>query len=195
MGEKYRSISEMVNSISTDNSYKELFANRVKGRALSKLLFFIRCKHGLSQKELAAKIGCSQSRISKIEHSIDDDLTVKDLTDYAKAVNLQLEVGYRHSSTKIVDLIKYHAFKIKAYFDELTKLAEDDESLAKAIKDFHLEAFLNMGRIVIDSLGKLDSKQKMKKSEAGTIHISTPLEKKMLEQIIESNKNKDLQLK
>lgn len=195
MAEKYRSVSEMVKNISSDDSYKELFANKIKNRALAKFLFYLRCEHELSQKELAEKIGCTQSRISKIEHSLDKDLTIQDLLDYAKALNIKLEIGYRHSSVKIVDLIKYHAFKIKSYLDELNDLAKDDDTLNQSIKKFHLEAFLNIAKIIWDSLSKLDFKQKAQKRETDTIHISAPLEKGTLQNLIEQNKSASLQVK
>ena len=195
MGEKYKSVLEMVKDISSDDSYKELIANKIKGRALAKFLFYLRCEHGLSQKELAERIGCTQSRISKIEHSLDKDLTIQNLLDYAKVLNLQLEIGYRHPSVKIVDLIKYHAFKIKVYLNELNTLAKDDDALQQSIKKFHLEAFFNIGKIIWDSLSKIDFKQKVQKRETDTIHISVPLEKGTLERITEQNKNTNLQLR
>lgn len=195
MGDKYKSVLEMIRNISSDESYKELASNQIKDRKLAKLLFYLRCNHGLSQKELAAKIGCTQSRISKIEHALDKHLTIQDLLDYAKALNIQLEIGYRHPSIKIVDLIKYHAFKIKAHLNELNALAKDDTALSQSIKKFHLEAFLNIGKIIGDSLSQLDFKQKAHKGEVDTIHISTPLEKTKLQDVIEQAKVDNLQLK
>ncbi len=181
MGEKYKSVLEMVKGISGDSSYKELVANQIKGRSLAKFLFYLRCDQDLSQNQLAKKIGCSQSRISKIEHSHDRDLTIQDLLDYGKALNIQLEIGYRHSSVKITDLIKYHAFKIKTYLDRLSNLAKDDEVLVKALKMFHIEALFNIGKIITDSLGRLDVKEKAQKIDTSTIHISIPLEKRKME--------------
>lgn len=185
MGERYKNVLEMVEAISKDSSYKELVADQIKGRSLAKFLFYLRCDHDLSQKELATKIGCSQSRISKIEHSRDKDLTIEDLLDYGKALNVQLEIGYRHPSMKITDLIKYHAFKIKAYFDQLSNLAKDDEVLVKGLKNFHIEALFNIGKIITDSLSRLDIKEKARKIDTGTIHISVPLEKRKLEHLNE----------
>ena len=72
---------------------------------------------------MAEKIGCTQSKVSKIESAYNAELSVQDLLDYGKVMNLELELGYRHRSVKIVDMIKYHAFKIKNLFDQLTDLA------------------------------------------------------------------------
>ena len=188
MGESYRSVEEMIKNIPAEDSYKELVEKRLKGKSLSRFLFYLRCQNGLSQKELASRIGCSQSRISKIEHAFDKDLTIQDLLDYGKVLNLQLEIGYRHPSAKIVDLIKYHAFKIKAYLNQLSGLAKDDEQLSQSIMKFHLEAFFNIGKIITESLSKLDFKQKVQKADTASIHISAPLEKQKLEHLIDENK-------
>jgi transcriptional regulator with XRE-family HTH domain len=195
MGEKYKSVLEMVKSISTEDSYKELADKQIKGKSLAKFLFYLRCRHSLSQKELANKIGCSQSRVSKIEHSLDKDLAIQDLLDYGKVLNLQLEIGYRHPSVKIIDLIKYHAFKIRSYLDQLNGLVKDDEVLLKGIKSTYFEIFFNMNKIIAEALIKLDFKQKVKKIDMSTIHVSAPIEKNKLEELSEQAKRENSQLK
>ncbi|MDD5044060.1 MAG: helix-turn-helix domain-containing protein [Candidatus Omnitrophica bacterium] len=191
MREKYKSVLEMVRSISKEDSYKELADKQIKGKSLAKFLFYLRCRHGLSQKELANKVGCSQSRVSKIEHSFDKDLTIQDLLDYGKVLNLQLEIGYRHPSVKIIDLIKYHAFKIRSYLNQLNGLAKDDEALLQGIKNTYFEIFFNLNKIISEALIKLDFKQKVKKIDMSTIHVSAPIEKNKLEQLAEQAKKED----
>lgn len=183
MGTKYKNVLEMVKNISKDDAFKELATSEIKDKVLSKFLFYLRCQHNLSQKQLAEKVGCSQSRISKIESSFDKDMTVKDLLDYGKVLNLHLEIGYRHPSVKVVDLLKYHAFKIKSYLSQLSCLAKDDEALKEGICKFHLETLFNIGRIISDNLAKLDFKHKETKTDPNIIHISAPLEKAKIEQL------------
>ncbi len=190
MGTKYKNVLEMVKGISKDDTFKELATKEIKGKTLAKFLFYLRCDHNLSQKQLAEKIGCTQSRISKIESAFDKNLTIQDLLDYAKALNLHLEIGYRHPSVKIVDLIKYHAFKIKAYLNQLSGLAREDEVLKESVGKFCVEVLFNIGKFVSDNLAKLDFKFKEQKREPDTIHISAPLEKAKLEQLLEKNSGK-----
>lgn len=177
MGKRYESVLGMVKSLSAEDTFEKLISGTIKQKSLGKSLFLLRCEHNLTQKELALKIGCTQGRISKIESSLDVDLTIKDLLDYAKALNLKLEIGYRHSSIKIVDLIKYHALKIRGYLNQLGGLAKDDEKLKESIANFHLEALFNICKIVSDSLAKLDFMQKAQKKEENFIHFSAPFEK------------------
>lgn len=188
MGKRYGNVAEMVKSLSSEETVKELFSKTMKEKTLGKYLFLLRCEHGLSQKELASIMGCTQSRISKIESALDKDVTIKDLLDYGKALNLKLEIGFRQSSVKIVDLIKYHAFKIKGYLNQLLGLAKDDEKLGESIADFHVEALFNLCRMISDNLTKMKFVQKVQKKDEQTIHFSAPFEKiKALSKLEENN--------
>ena len=176
MGKQYSSVLEMLKGTGASKRTIKAVEKLIKERTLVTHLITLRCQHNMTQKELADKIGCTQSRVSKIESSMNREIVVGDLLDYAKALNLRLEIGYRHPSEKLVDLIKYHAFKIARYLSELTKLAKDDADIKKGVRDFHKEAQHNLNRFINDSLNKLDGKQMEQRSDYKTIHISAPLE-------------------
>jgi transcriptional regulator with XRE-family HTH domain len=176
MRKRYNDVLEMIKEISADSDFKNLASKEIDEKRISKFLFVLRCKANLTQKQIAEKMDCSQGRISKIESALDREICIRDLLDYAKALNLQLEIGYRHHSMKIVDLIKYHAFKIKQYLNQLTDLAKEDESIKNGIAKFHLEAFINIGKIISDSISKLDILPKKRIHEKTAIHISTPFD-------------------
>ena len=55
------------------------FEARLHERQLVKLLDILRAFAGMSQKELAAKLGCTQSKISKLESGVDADLRFGDI--------------------------------------------------------------------------------------------------------------------
>ncbi|MFT7637556.1 MAG: transcriptional regulator with XRE-family HTH domain [Candidatus Omnitrophota bacterium] len=171
----YKSVSEMIKDELDDDSFKELLLADLGNKRLSKLLFLLRCQKNLTQKQLSKLVGCTQGKISKIESASDADLSVKDLLDYSKALDLQLEIGYRHKSVKLVDLIKYHVFKIKEYLDRLAKLAKDDASLTEGVGRFYLEAFVNLNNIVSESFSSLKLKKAKALKDHDTIHITAPL--------------------
>lgn len=168
-------VSEIVKEIS-EGKFSEEFDEEIKNRALSSFLFAIRCHNNLTQKQIANRIGCSQSKISKIESSYDSEISVKDLLDYSKALNLQLEIGFRNSNAKIVDLIKYHATKIKYYLERLEEIGKKDDKIAKGINDF-LFGFIQLIESFITDVGT--SQGKIGRNKRGQIHISTPLETKI----------------
>jgi DNA-binding Xre family transcriptional regulator len=88
--EKYTSVAEMVRSVSDDQQFADEFDRRVNSRRLVKHLFAMRSAEGLSRKDLADRIGCSQSRISKLESGIDENLRLADLAAYLSALDLDL---------------------------------------------------------------------------------------------------------
>ena len=49
----------------------------------------LRVRAGFTQSELAKKIGCTQSRISKVEASRDEEIPLGVIRDYVKATNAQ----------------------------------------------------------------------------------------------------------
>ncbi len=173
MGEKIANVRELLKRISTDDEFIENVQNEIKNRTVSQFLLQIRCEHNLTQNQIAQKIGCSQSRISKIETSCDDEISIDDLLSYAKALKLKLEIGFRHESITIVDLIKYHVYKIKGYLAQLRSLVKGDESLNKGIANFHIEALYNIGKAIIEGLGELNV-SRIKVQDKSPIHISAP---------------------
>lgn len=100
MPRKFKTVKNMIKNLSDDKDFKKNALDEIEKKSLSKFLFTLRCAHNLTQKQLAEKIGCTQSRISKIESSYDENITIKDLSDYGYVLNLQLEIGYRNNKIK-----------------------------------------------------------------------------------------------
>ena len=184
MNKRVNSVSELLKKASLEKGFRERTEKEIREKSLSKFLFALRCDNKLTQKQLADKIGCSQSRISKIESAYDREITVKDLLDYANALGLQLELGYRTRGVKIVDLIKFHAVKIKMYLEHLSTLAQKDEALNESIGQFHDEVLFNMIKFITDSVSKLKfAKKKRIPIHKSRIHISPPIDMKEIDEI------------
>lgn len=64
-------------------------------------LTLMRTRAGLTQAQLAAKMGCTQGRISKIESSLDADLTIGIVQAYASATFSEMELTFRKSFKQI----------------------------------------------------------------------------------------------
>jgi transcriptional regulator with XRE-family HTH domain len=175
MGKQYNSVRAMIKEMDTDAGFKEKAELEIENRQISKFLVVLRCTHGLTQKQLAGKAGCTQSRVSKIEASYDTEISVKDMIDYGKALNLKLEIGYRKPTVKIVDLIKYHAGKISFYLNQLVEIArdKDDESINEGVFNFFKEAIVNINALILKPYSKLTFPGK---SDKNIIHISAPLD-------------------
>jgi predicted XRE-type DNA-binding protein len=81
-GHGYRRVAEAVQQLST------------KTKLIDQLIV-ARVAAGLTQSQMAAKLRCSQSRISKIEDSEDAYLSLGDIQAYARTVGLKLRLDLR----------------------------------------------------------------------------------------------------
>lgn len=167
---KHASVAEMVRRVSDDPQFADAFDRRVNRRRLVKHLFAMRSAEGLSQKDIAERIGCSQSRISKLESGNDDDLRLADLAAYLGALDLDLCLVFGQKDSTIVNKIKYHAVAIKRLLAELVKLAQIDKQIAAGVAGFHGEAFFNLIKILRDSVKDLPRR------EDGTAFVDIEIE-------------------
>ena len=90
----YRSVDEMLRG----HGYRWVADAVRQLSAKTKLidqLIVARVAAGLTQSQMAAKLRCSQSRISKIEDSQDADLSLGDIQAYARIVGLKLKLDLR----------------------------------------------------------------------------------------------------
>lgn len=88
----YNSVSEMVHDIS-DPASARAFDRHQTERRIIRQLTIQRVVKGLSQRDLAALLQCTQSRISKLESSTDAELSIDELRTYATAVGMELAVS------------------------------------------------------------------------------------------------------
>jgi predicted XRE-type DNA-binding protein len=152
---QHNSVSEMVQALSDDQTFADEFAKRVSDRQLIKVLTVLRTQAGLSQKELAAKLNCTQSKVSKLESGCDADLGFGDVIDYTQAVEHEMRIFLVPKGQRIVDDVKMHAFIIKRLLDRLVQMVGHDGVMIKAAADFLGETAFNLTRYVQSSAAGL----------------------------------------
>ena len=148
---KFDSIAEMVRDVSDDQSFADEFENHMKGQQVIQALLMLRAAKGLNQKDIADRIKCTQSRISKLESSCDGDLRLDDLCGYASALDLSVAIVLLKTEGTIVDRVKFHAAYIKRLMDRLAELSKDDESTSRGFRTFCGEAAFNLLKIIQDA--------------------------------------------
>lgn len=119
--EEYSSVSEMIESLSEDPDFAREFEARVQDRLLTKNLSVLRNLANLSQKELADQLGCTQSKVSKLETGVDADLRFGDMIEYAKAVGYVPYLTFVPKGMTIADKVKMHALQIAEALPGLTE--------------------------------------------------------------------------
>jgi transcriptional regulator with XRE-family HTH domain len=151
----HSSVSAMVRKLSEDRAFAEEFAQRLAERQLIKVLTVLRTRAGLSQQELAEVLGCTQSKVSKLESSNDADVRLGDLVNYTGAVGYEMRVFFVPKGQRTVDEVKTHAFLIRRLLDRLVQLAGQDGVMIKAAARFLGEAAFNLTRLVEEAAAGL----------------------------------------
>jgi predicted XRE-type DNA-binding protein len=152
---RYKNVSELVQATAPDAEFKDEFEKRIGRRRIVKQLVAMRAVKGLSQKDIAESLHCTQSRISKLEGMCDEDARLGDLQDYALAVDCAFVAGLQPRDMKPVDKVKCHVFSIKKHMDDLAELAKADETVAQGVTRFFCELLFNFGRLFGDSVNRL----------------------------------------
>lgn len=168
----HRSVTDMVRDLLTDDpEFVNEFETRLSNRQLVKALAVIRARAGLSQQELAAKVGCSQSKISKLESGNDADLRFGDIAAYLQATNHEARIFLVAGGGSLVDEVKMHAYQIKQLLDRLIELAGTDGAMTKGVATFIEEAAFNLTRITKMAV---DAVPKLPPEPSRPVHIETP---------------------
>lgn len=92
MGEKkqYTSVSEVLGDIAPDKNFRAEFDEHIASRRIIKQLISLRAVQGLSQKDIAKKLACTQGYISKLENGRDSMAKLGDLQSFAEALSYKI---------------------------------------------------------------------------------------------------------
>lgn len=154
-GKPYKSVLGMVRDLSDDPTFTAVIEKKLAESQIVRRLSVLRVAANMSQKDLAEKLGWSQSRVSKLEASTDSDLTIGDFAKYASAVGYRVGISLDSAAGTPVSRIKTRAFEIKREVDRLASLVGDDHELAEGVARFFGEAMFNLVKVLQGAAGKL----------------------------------------
>src|SRR5438876_11882750 len=104
---RYANVVEMMGDLAEDRAFAKELEDHLAQRRLVTGLIALRGARGLTQEEVAEKVGISQGRLSKIEASTDGDLNLATLVKYADAIDLRVEVTLVSKQGTLVDRVKH----------------------------------------------------------------------------------------
>jgi transcriptional regulator with XRE-family HTH domain len=133
--------------LSDDPDFIAELKTHLWNRRLVRSLAILRAQADLSQQELAEKLGCSQSRISKLESGVDADVRFADFHAYLSATGFDVRIMFVPAGGRLVDLVEAHALMIESLVKQLVEIAGNDESIAKGAARFIDEAVQNLVRV------------------------------------------------
>lgn len=152
----YKNVRQMMNDLVGDDEVRESIEQRIGSRQIIKNLLALRAAQDRSQKDIAKHLGCTQSRVSKLESGVDDDLRLGDFHAYLAALGLDLTLVVTDArEDSVVRQVKFHAFRIKNLLNQLADLAKDDETIIDGVTKFFGESAFNLMKILAGRVKKL----------------------------------------
>jgi transcriptional regulator with XRE-family HTH domain len=145
MARRSDSVAEMAADLLDDPAAGERMEKLVGERRLVEQLTFQRLKLGKSQTEVARRMGCNPSKVSRMEAGFDRDLKLGDILDYLSALDMGLFLTLINPASPIADRIKQAVFQIDALLQDLRDLAApyDDKEINQGIDRFYHEVLFN----------------------------------------------------
>lgn len=142
-GRRYASVSELLLKESVDEEIRKEVASLNAETVIVRRLVALRAGAGMTQTDLAKKLGCTQSRISKIEASKDEDITLGVIRDYVQATGSRIGI-FCGKPVSHVEAVKNHALSIRRHLESLADIAQKHDELEPHIQGFFGEAFFNI---------------------------------------------------
>jgi transcriptional regulator with XRE-family HTH domain len=149
-GRRYGNVREMIAGEQLGESVAAQVEHLHKATSLSRQLAQVRINAGLTQKELADKVGVSQGCISKWESGEDDNLELRVLRYYAQVTSHRFGVSVGRPLNH-VEAIKNAVFVMRDHLHSLAALAHKDSEIERHIQKFFSEAFFNIMRILSEA--------------------------------------------
>lgn len=170
MGKRFASVSEMVQA-TAGKAFADRFDRATANRSVSRALFGLRNAQGLTQEELASKMGITQSAVSRLEHSDNDKIRLDEIAQYSAALGLKVSVNI-HPEWNAVEWVKYHVGEARKYLLRLVAMSKGDVAMSTAVVHFCGEYTYNVLKIAHDAISKLDVMPPPEKGE--TLEVTTP---------------------
>jgi transcriptional regulator with XRE-family HTH domain len=170
---QYDNVSDLIGDLIEDGALANQIRQEIGEQRLSTALFTMRTHQGMTQTDVAEKIGCSQSAVSKLEHATEDQITVGDLVRYSSALGLNLSIRFTKNMTA-VESVKHHFFQIKEHLDRLRDLAGDDGDMKRGVDRFYNEFLANVLRLYQAGKSELSRKRIKQEHRRPVLQLSTP---------------------
>jgi transcriptional regulator with XRE-family HTH domain len=155
VAERIRNVLELAKTVGEDELFAAELGEHLANRRLVHRLAALRAAKGLTQQDVAAKMGCSQAQVSRMEASEDFGLSFGSIVRFAEAIGARLEITLVSRKAAAVGQVKHHAFCIKALTDHLARLGLTDQKIAEGVARFFNETAFNLLSMLEDSARQL----------------------------------------
>lgn len=143
MGERITKVSDLAKGLGFGKKTVQAMEKHVQERSMSRMLTVLRVKAGLSQKELAQKMGVSQSAISKLENAANDSITFADAGKFLSAIGYEMTLSVSKPKTIAERIIGAYAH-LTRLIEEFQGCRRDDPDILVGMAKFETEAARNV---------------------------------------------------
>ncbi len=150
---EYDSVSELVDSLPNSEAVRKHMNETSFDAMMANCLFMMRTAAGLSQKEIAARLGVKQSSVSKMENG-EKGLSFDETIRYLAAMGYHVELGILRGGGMQATL-DYHVEQINRMLGQLSELAGTDPGINTGVPD----AFRNVLTAIASSFIPLFAKK------------------------------------
>jgi transcriptional regulator with XRE-family HTH domain len=153
-GRKFDSVKALMQESGVTKEKQEKVEQLISDSRIAMWLAQLRHRACITQKQMADQLGVTQSAISKLEAGNDDDITLKQVKEYARLTGdrISLFFGKPYSHTEAVQLC---ANALKYRLDQLADIANQNVELQRDIKAFLADAFFGLCNIITSCNDKL----------------------------------------
>lgn len=164
MSTKYESVAEAAAHLAGETEVCNRVKSEIRRNELVFALLQMRIDKGLTQEQIAERMNCNASTVSRIESGNDRQLKWTDIVGYASALNVQMGVLFDDETLPATIRIKQCVFKIHEDLKVLAGLAKnqsDDTSIVQGIDRFYKDVLFNFAMRFGENRDDLDSVMKV----------------------------------
>ncbi len=142
-GKRFSSVDELMPDSDFPPEVVQEVRENARQRRVTLQLARMRTRAGVTQEQMAERLGLTQSAVSKLENGSDDEVTLRHLRAYAEATGQRVDLSVGKPPNH-VQAIKFHVLQVRRHMMELAKLAHRDAELERGIHAFYEEALVNI---------------------------------------------------
>lgn len=156
-GKTYASVLDLVRDTG-DEQFAEEYQQYASERQLVDALTVLRGVKGVTQSDLAERMKCGQSKVSKMESSTDAELNMGDFVSYALSLGHTVRISLSPGQASGADNIRFHMTCLKREFERLVRHAGKDNAIAEGVEKLVLDTASGLFAMVDDLLSKLPNR-------------------------------------
>jgi transcriptional regulator with XRE-family HTH domain len=146
-GRKYASVDALLSGEEMSQEVRAKVSELRNETRVALQLAKLRQLAAVTQEDMAKHLGVTQSAVSKLEAGRDEDVTLREIREYARVTDQRIAVMFGKPLTH-VEAVRLHANCLKERLEALAKIANQNEEFQSEIKTFFGQAFQSLFNIM-----------------------------------------------